>query len=62
MRCPLLVKIAPDLTQRDKEDIAAVVSRNNVCSVNVDNKTSNNNNNNNNVIIIAKIGKILALY
>ena len=26
-RPPLLVKIAPDLTDRDKEDIAAVVTR-----------------------------------
>ena len=32
MRNPLLVKIAPDLSEDDKEDIAAVVSRNKVCS------------------------------
>jgi len=28
---PLLVKIAPDLTDDDKEDIAAVVTREKVC-------------------------------
>lgn len=28
---PLLVKIAPDLTKDDKEDIAAVVTREKVC-------------------------------
>ena len=28
---PLLVKIAPDLTTQDKEDIAAVVTRHKVC-------------------------------
>ena len=33
MRNPLLVKIAPDLSEDDKEDIAAVVSRNKVCSL-----------------------------
>ena len=33
MRNPLLVKIAPDLSDDDKEDIAAVVSRNKVCSL-----------------------------
>ena len=32
MRNPLLVKIAPDLSKDDKEDIAAVVSRKKVCS------------------------------
>ena len=32
MRNPLLVKIAPDLSEDDKEDIAAVISRNKVCS------------------------------
>ena len=30
---PLLVKIAPDLTEDDKEDIAAVVTREKVCLV-----------------------------
>ena len=30
---PLLVKIAPDLTDDDKEDIAAVVTREKVCFV-----------------------------
>lgn len=28
---PLLVKIAPDLTEDDKKDIAAVVTREKVC-------------------------------
>ena len=31
---PLLVKIAPDLTKEDMEDIAAVVTRGEVCQVN----------------------------
>ena len=30
---PLLVKIAPDLTAKDKEDIAAVVIRDKVCVI-----------------------------
>lgn len=30
---PILVKIAPDLTEVDKEDIAAVVTRKQVCFV-----------------------------
>ena len=30
---PVLVKIAPDLTEVDKEDIAAVVTRKQVCLV-----------------------------
>ena len=30
---PVLVKIAPDLTEVDKEDIAAVVTRKQVCFV-----------------------------
>ena len=33
MRHPLLVKIAPDLSEYDKEDIAAVVTRPKVCSL-----------------------------
>ena len=31
MRHPLLIKIAPDLSEYDKEDIAAVVTRQKVC-------------------------------
>ena len=31
-RPPLLVKIAPDLSTQDKEDIAAVVTRQRVCN------------------------------
>lgn len=30
-KVPLLVKIAPDLSPQDKEDIAAVVTREKVC-------------------------------
>lgn len=32
-RPPLLIKIAPDLTRKDKEDIAAVILKEKVCSV-----------------------------
>ena len=38
-RPPLLVKIAPDLTEKDKEDIAAVVTRGKVCMCSPDTVT-----------------------
>ena len=39
MRHPLLVKIAPDLSEYDKEDIAAAVKRQKVCHMYLEEST-----------------------